>query len=123
MGAIALTRQGHTTTAGLPYQHLHIHIATADGLIEPADLKGLALPSGMVWSQGVVLEGKAPIWLYSYLVHECHAAVWVACFDPRLGDGTADSGGAVVVATHSRQVAVGQVLGITIPPLDNGGTP
>ncbi|WP_026073200.1 CRISPR-associated ring nuclease Crn3/Csx3 [Nodosilinea nodulosa] len=122
MTAIQLTRQGQTTAAGLPYQHVHIHIATADGLIEPADLKGLALPPGMVWSQGVVLEGKAPIWLYSYLVHECHAAVWVACFDPRLGDGTENSGGAVVVATHSRQVAVGQVLGVTIPAIESGAT-
>jgi CRISPR-associated protein Csx3 len=115
MTAIQLTRQGQTTITGLAYQHLHIHIGSADGLIEPADLKGLALPSGMVWSQGVVLEGKAPIWLYSYLIHECHAAIWVACFDPRLGDGRQDSGGAVVVATHSRRVAVGQVIVVKIP--------
>ena len=44
----------------------------------------MTLPTDLVWSIGVVIEGKAPIWLYSYLVHECHAAVWVACFDPRL---------------------------------------
>lgn len=69
------------------------------------------MPDGMVGSQGVVIEGKAPIWLYSYLVHACHATAWVACYDPRLGDG----GGAVVVATHNRQVAVGDVLPLTLP--------
>lgn len=111
MLAIALTRISHQTASGLPYQHLHIHLTAADGLIEPEDLRGLAVPEGMVWSQGVVIEGKAPIWLYSYLVHECHAAAWVACYDPRLGDG----GAAVVVATHTRQMKVGEVLPLTLP--------
>lgn len=45
------------------------------------------------------------MWLYTYLVHECHPTVWVACFDPRLG--------AVVTTTHSKLVSIGQVI-----PLD-----
>lgn len=97
----------HTTQDGLAYQHLHFQITTHDALIEPGDLNGLSLPSEVDFTQGVVIEGKGPIWLYGYLVHECHPAAWVSCFDPRLGG--------VVVSTHSRQVAVGQVLPITLP--------
>lgn len=100
------------TESGLAYQHLHIQIATSNGLIEPHDLKGLNLPNEMIWSQGVVLEGKAPIWLYSYLTHLCHPTAWVACFDPRMG-------GAVVTSTHSDVVEVGQVLKVKLPRAAN----
>ena len=51
---------------------------------------------------GVVLTGRAPIWLYGWLVHECHFTRWVACYDPRLG--------AVVVESHTPEVRVGQVI-------------
>lgn len=115
MTSIELQHLTHQTVTGLAYQHLHIQIVTPDGLIEPQDLKGLELPQSIIWSQGVVIEGKAPIWLYGYLVHACHPAAWVACFDPRLGDAKPNSGGAIVVATHSRQVAIGQVLKIDLP--------
>ena len=56
-----------------------------------------------------MIEGKGPIWLYGYLVHQCHAAAWVGCFDPRLG--------AVVVSTHVRAIQVGQVLAIALSSL------
>ena len=62
-----------------------------------------------------MIEGKAPTWLYAYLVHACHTAAWVATFDPRLGEDIAHSGGGVVVATHSQQVAVGEVLTVELP--------
>lgn len=115
MSAIALLVLSHKTTENLPYQHLHIRITTPDGLIVPADLKGLTIPDNIIWSQGVVIEGKAPTWLYAYLVHACHIAAWVATFDPRLGQNVAHSGGGVVVATHSQPVEVGQVLSIELP--------
>ncbi|NJP11519.1 MAG: CRISPR-associated protein Csx3 [Leptolyngbyaceae cyanobacterium RU_5_1] len=115
MPAIALHRISHQTTTGIPYQHLHIQITTADGLITPHDLQGLDLPSDIIWSQGVVLEGKAPIWLYGYLIHACHPAAWIACFDPRLGDPTPHSGGAVIIATHTHDVATGDILKINLP--------
>lgn len=115
MTAIELKLIPHQTASGINYQHLHIQISAPDGLIEPADLKTLFLPENMVWSQGVVIEGKAPIWLYAYLVHACHPAAWVACFDPRLGEAKPQSGGAIVVATHTRQVVVGQVLPVDLP--------
>lgn len=116
MPPIDLQLIAHQTAAGLPYQHLHIQITTPDGLIEPQDLKGLQIPETLIRNQGVVIEGKAPVWLYGYLVHACHAAAWVACFDPRLGDEpTPRSGGAVVVSAHNRQVAVGEVLKLNLP--------
>lgn len=99
----------------LLYQHLHIKITAADGIITPADLKGLLLPAGMIWSQGVVLEGRAPIWLYSYLTHACHPAAWLGCFDPRMGTGEAQTGGAVVVMSHIKTVKVGEVIAVRMP--------
>lgn len=115
MSAIELSVLSHQTTEGIAYQHLHIRIAAPNGIIAPADLKGLSVPTEMIWSQGVIIEGKAPTWLYAYLVHACHVAAWVATFDPRLGQDAAHSGGGVVVATHSQQVAVGQVLSVKLP--------
>mgnify|MGYP001793934389 CR=1 FL=1 len=115
MSDVELAIAPRITTTGLPYQHLHIRITADNGLITPTDLKGLTLPKTLVPSQGVIIEGKAPIWLYGYLVHECHASAWVGCFDPRLGSDSSRSGGAVVIETHSPQVDVGQVILVEIP--------
>ena len=81
---------------------------TQDGIITPDDLQGLKLPKDVQFSQGIVIEGRGAIWLYGYLVHECHPAAWVGCYDPRLE-------GAVVVATHKHEVSVGQVLKLSLP--------
>lgn len=105
---IALQLIPHSTRDGLAYQHLRISLTSSDGLVEPSDLVGLRLPAQLDPSQGVVLEGKAPIWLYAYLVHECHATAWVGCFDPR-------QQGAIVVETHTRQTQVGAILPIVLP--------
>ncbi len=57
----------------------------------------------------VVVEGRAPIWRYGMALHLLHGspAAAIAFYDPRLG--------AVVVASHSREWAVGQVVEVTIP--------
>lgn len=107
MSAIQLQVIPHQTHDGLPYQHLHIQIINENGIVVPADLKGVKLPEGIDYSQGIVIEGKAPIWLYGYLVHECHPAAWVGCYDPRLG--------IVVVATHTPNVAISQVFKVDLP--------
>ena len=73
-----------------------------DGVATPDDLSHLRLPAGIDTRMGVVLTGRAPIWLYGWLVHECHFTRWVACNDPRLG--------AVVVESHTPEVRVGQVI-------------
>jgi len=51
----------------------------------------------------VILDGRAPIWVYARLVHFCHPAIWVAVNSPR-------DGGAVVVASHHREVREGDVI-------------
>ena len=63
-----------------------------------------AIPRGSL----VIVEGRAPIWRYGMALHLLHAspAAAVAFYDPRLG--------AVVVATHSREWAVGQVVDVTV---------
>ncbi|MBW4458644.1 MAG: CRISPR-associated protein Csx3 [Nodosilinea sp. WJT8-NPBG4] len=90
-------------TEVLRYQVLSIELASSDRLIEPQDLATLTLPPGIDTTGGVVITGRAPIWLYAHLVHELHPTAWVACYDPRLGGG-------VVVSTHSRQAHIGQVV-------------
>lgn len=95
----------------LHYQVLLIELTRSDRIIEPQDLTGLELPAGIDTTGGVVISGRAPIWLYAYLIHELHPTAWVACYDPRIG--------AIVVATHTRLVQIGQVFKI-IPP--NGRT-
>lgn len=94
-------------TQGLKYQILSIELVTGDRLIDPQDLYGLELPPGINTTGGVVISGRAPMWLYAYLTHELHPTAWVACYDPRIG--------AVVVATHSRLVQIGQVVAIAPP--------
>jgi len=57
----------------------------------------------------VVVEGRAPIWRYGMALHLLHGspAAAIAFYDPKLG--------AVVVASHSPQWLVGQVVDITLP--------
>lgn len=57
----------------------------------------------------VIVEGRAPIWRYGIALHLLHGspAAAVAFYDPKLG--------AVVVASHSREWMVGQVVDVTIP--------
>lgn len=107
MNPIELEAIPHQTNEGLPYQHLHFQITTADGITTPDNIKGLQLPANLDFKQGVIIEGKGPIWLYGYLVHECHPAAWVACYDTRLGS--------VVVSTHTHAVSVSQILPIELP--------
>jgi len=101
--SIHLQLEARQQVNGLPFHKLTIHLNRPDRLIQPQDLANLSLPAGIDTTTGVILTGRAPIWLYTYLVHELHPTAWVACFDPRLG-------GAVVVTTHSHQTQVGQVI-------------
>jgi CRISPR-associated protein Csx3 len=63
-----------------------------------------AIPRGSL----VIVEGRAPIWRYGMALHALHAspAAAIAFYDPRLG--------AVVVASHSPQWTVGQVVDVTL---------
>jgi CRISPR-associated protein Csx3 len=73
------------------FQLLEVNLK-GNGLIEPSDLKKAKLPKGIDFRKGVVIYGKAPVWLFAFLSHELHIAKWVATFDPRKG--------AVVVQSH-----------------------
>jgi CRISPR-associated protein Csx3 len=72
--------------------------------ITPAPWALPEIPRGSL----VVVEGRAPIWRYGMALHLLHGspAAAVAFYDPRLG--------AVVVASHSREWQVGQVLDVTL---------
>jgi CRISPR-associated protein Csx3 len=86
---------------GLKYQLLLIELTSEDRIIYPEELADLELPSGINTTIGVIISGRAPIWLYNYLVHELHPTAWIASYEPRFHC-------AIVVATHSRLVKIGQ---------------
>ena len=69
--------------------------------IAPDVLKAVSPPK-VDLRKGVVISGRAPIWLYCFLTHYYHPASWVATFDPRIG--------AVVVESHSPKYKVGDVI-------------
>lgn len=73
------------------FQILELNLK-GNGLIEPSDLRDVKLPKGIDFRKGVVIYGKAPVWLFAFLSHELHIAKWVATFDPRVG--------AVIVQSH-----------------------
>jgi CRISPR-associated protein Csx3 len=100
---ISLTLKRHANPEGIPYQLLEIKMNRPDRLAYPRDLPGMEMPPGLDLSTGVVISGRAPIWLYGHLVHRLHPTPWVACFDPRMDAG-------VVVASHSAEARVGQVI-------------
>jgi len=70
--------------------------------ISPRILKEINPPK-VKPTKGVVLSGRAPLWLYCYLVHYYHPTKFVAVYDPRLD-------GAVTVESHSSQTEVGSII-------------
>jgi CRISPR-associated protein Csx3 len=74
------------------------------GVCSPDDLIGLEVPE-VPLDQGVVISGRGQWWLFAFLVHEYHPALWVGTHDPRLGGG-------VVVQSHTKDVTVGQAAPI-----------
>ncbi len=77
-----------------------------DENLVPEQLKTLE-PPAVDGTRGVVISGRAPIWLYAFLVHHYHPTAWIATHDPRLGY--------VIVESHNPKVAVGTVLSPTEP--------
>ncbi len=100
---ISLTISSHQNPQGLKYQLLTIELTRKDRIIYPEELADLELPRGIDTTGGVVISGRAPVWLYGYLIHELHPTAWVGCYEPRMHS-------AVVVATHSRLAKIGQVI-------------
>ena len=55
MSAIQLRIIPHQTQSGLAYQHLQVEITNENEIITTADLKGLKLPKGIDFTQGIVI--------------------------------------------------------------------
>lgn len=73
--------------------------------VTPDVLKELTPPK-VDGRKGVILSGRAPIWLYCFLVHFYHTTKFVATFDPRIG--------AIVVESHHPDYKVGEVIEVRI---------
>ena len=84
-----------------------INVNLKEGIISPDQLQALidAMPVDAGGQDGVVISGRLPVWAFSALVHHFHPRPFVGTFDPRLGGG-------VVVATHTSDVKVGDVVNI-----------
>ncbi len=84
------------------YQILDIFLS-GNGIIQPSDLKHLKLPDNINFEKGVIINGRAPIWLYAYLIHELHISSFVGIYDPRLG-------GIIVQKHKSINYEVGDII-------------
>jgi CRISPR-associated protein Csx3 len=90
------------------YQGLAINLVQPGNFITPNILRELSLPIDLDLGQGIILYGKAPIWLYAYLIDCCYIAPWIACYNLR--------DGAVVVASRVSQILVGDKLPLVLQP-------
>lgn len=106
---IRLSLSNHQNPQGLKYQLLSIELTRKDRIIYPEELADIELPSGIDTTGGVVISDRGPIWLHNYLVYELHPTAWIGSYEPRFHS-------AIVVATHSRLVKIGQVI-----PLEQQG--
>ena len=74
-------------------------ICTPEEFAEAAASVEKELPGG----KPVLLNGRGPVWGYGMLIHASHPTPVVATYDPRLE-------GYVVVATHTKDYALGQII-------------
>jgi len=85
-----------------------VEIDIDGGVIDPSELATLNPPQ-ITGKKGVVLSGRAPIWLMAALAHHFHITKWVATFDPRLAGG-------VVVSRHAVDAPeLGEVVPVPKP--------
>lgn len=92
-----------------PDEYTLIAISLKEGeILEPSILDGLHLPE-VDARLGVVLSGRAPIWLYNAINHHYHPVAWIATHDPRIGY--------VVTATHSKLRKIGEVINPDSPTI------
>ncbi len=76
------------------------------GIIAPQELaQAIELAPAVPAGKGVIISGRGPVWLFATLVHHYHIAAFVATYDPR-------QNGAVVVESHTKSVAVGDIIPI-----------
>lgn len=97
MGTIHLTR----IPVDRDFQILDLFI-DGNGQGDHRDLAALRLPSDFDWEQGVVLNGKGPLWLHTWAMQQCRHAPWLAVMDPRHG--------AIVVRSHDGGPEIASVI-------------
>jgi CRISPR-associated protein Csx3 len=69
--------------------------------LQPGLLCNLDLPE-IDYTKGVVLDGRAPIWLYVHLMQIWHIAKWCGVNQPA-------AGGAIVTKSHQSGIPVGSI--------------
>lgn len=100
--------------AGDKFPATLLEIGIDGGVCEPSDLSKITVPN-IPADRGVVISGRAPVWLFGFLTHHFHVCQWVATFDPRL------AGGVVVSRHHADAPQVGEV--VSIPKNGDGDDP
>ncbi|MCX7941985.1 MAG: CRISPR-associated ring nuclease Crn3/Csx3 [Dictyoglomaceae bacterium] len=73
--------------------------------IEPSILKRVN-PPVINYKKGLIISGRAPIWLYGFLIHYYHPTPFIGIYDPRLG--------VVIIQSHVSSVKVGEVMDVKI---------
>ncbi len=94
-----------TITARQTDRFLHLKLELSADYLEYQPALALPLPP-VPTNQGVILDGKLPVWLYTGLVTYYHPAPWVAVYYPHRDE-------AVIAASTDDPGAVGQTLTIT----------
>lgn len=98
-----------------------IAISLATPYVTPAALGTLTLPADLDPTIGVVLYGRAPVWLYGHLIDRLAAFPWVACCDLRCR-------AAIVVSSQVADPVPGDRIAVTVretpgPAVLIGGPP
>ena len=83
-----------------------LEVEIEGGIIQPSDLANVTVPD-LPKTEGVILSGRCPVWLFSFLGYELRLHVWVATFDPKL------EGGVCVRRQSPHAPQIGEV--VTIP--------
>ncbi|PSF37379.1 CRISPR-associated protein Csx3 [Aphanothece hegewaldii CCALA 016] len=103
------------------YQTLAINLLQPQSLITVEEMLTLEIPQELDRTQGIILYGSAPIWLYTYLIERLSSYPWLACFDLR-------SQSAIVVSSQISSLTVGDSIPIQFTTIPNiaiiiGGPP
>lgn len=80
-----------------------IDIYMCRGRILPRVIRSLRPPTDIDANKGIVINGRAPIWLYAYLAAFYQHAPWVATFSPT-------DGATIVVSRKDSERQVGDVI-------------
>lgn len=65
------------------YPATFLEVEIEGGIIQPSDLANIIVPD-LPKTEGVILSGRCPVWLFSFLSYELRLHVWIATFDPKL---------------------------------------